>query len=94
MLRNLSEETLASPINVENYVCPLCGHKYDALNAQDELIRQSSDWLDNELKITELYTSDFSEEIRLFEREKQKVIDQIKKVWKQKKRNRRKIYYI
>lgn len=85
MLRNLSEETLASPINVENYVCPLCGHKYDELNAQDELIRQSSDWLDNELKITELYTSDFSEEIRLFEREKQKVIEQIKKVWKQKK---------
>lgn len=85
MLRNLSEETLASPINAENYVCPLCGHKYDELNAQDELIRQSSDWLDNELKITELYTSDFSEEIRLFEREKQKVIEQIKKVWKQKK---------
>ncbi len=85
LLRKLSEETLASPINVQNYVCPLCGHRYEELNAQDELIKQSSEWLENERKVTELYTSDFSEEIRLFEREKQKVIDQIKKVWKQKK---------
>lgn len=83
MLQNLSEETLATPIIAQNYVCPLCGQSCEELVEKDEQIKQSSEWLSNELKVAQKYTFEFSEEIRVFESKKDDVVNRIKKIWKQ-----------
>ncbi|MCH5151556.1 MAG: DUF3732 domain-containing protein [Clostridiales bacterium] len=83
MLNNLSEETSASPITVQNYVCPLCGQSCEELVEKDEQIKQSAEWLNNELKVAQKYKSEFSEEIRIFENQRENVVNQIKKIWKQ-----------
>lgn len=42
-----------------------------------------TEWLDNELRITEKYTADFSEDVRKLKDEHSKIEEKIKEVWKQ-----------
>ncbi len=66
-----------------DYICPLCGTRCDAITEEDEEIQQSKDWLNSELQITTNYNEGFSEDIRLLEAEKEEVISQIKIRWKE-----------
>ena len=64
MLNDLKEQTSVAKIEVDEYICPLCGHKCEEVSANDSKLIEATEWLDNELKITKKYTADFSEDIR------------------------------
>lgn len=44
---------------------------------------ENTEWLDNELRITEKYTSDFSEDVRKLKEAHSKIDEKIRDVWKQ-----------
>lgn len=44
---------------------------------------EATEWLDNELRITEKYTSDFSEDVRKLKESHSKIDEKIRDVWKQ-----------
>lgn len=49
----------------------------------DSKLIEATEWLDNELRITEKYTADFSEDVRKLKDEHSKIEEKIKEVWKQ-----------
>ena len=83
MLKELKEKTDASEITTSEYTCPLCGHDCQNLSEKDLEITKASEWLDNELAITEKYTTDFSEDIRKLKEAHSNTEKRIRTVWKQ-----------
>ena len=83
LLQELHEQSIASPIEAQNYTCPLCGNSCSDLIVKDQNLKVANDWLENELELTSQYTTDFSEEIRKYEAQKDEVINNIRKIWKQ-----------
>ena len=49
----------------------------------DSKLIEATEWLDNELRITEKYTSDFSEDVRKLKEAHSKIDEKIRDVWKQ-----------
>lgn len=83
LLQELHEQSIASPIEAQNYTCPLCGNSCSDLIVKDQNLKVANDWLENELELTSQYTTDFSEEIRKYEAQKDEVVNNIRKIWKQ-----------
>lgn len=83
MLNNLKEQTSILDINTTKYMCPLCGHDCKEIAEKDTELIEAVAWLDNELMITEKYTTDFSEDIRKLKQAHSNIEDKIKEVWKQ-----------
>ena len=83
MLKELKEKTDASEITTSEYTCPLCGHDCQNLSEKDLEITKASEWLDNELAITEKYTTDFSEDVRKLKEAHSNTEKRIRAVWKQ-----------
>ena len=65
------------------YTCPLCGHECQEIAENDSKLIEATEWLDSELRITEKYTADFSEDVRKLRDEHSKIDEKIKDVWKQ-----------
>lgn len=64
VLGQLKQQADSAPIEGAEYICPLCGHEcVDITEADNELV-EAIGWLDNELRITEKYSMDFSEDAR------------------------------
>ncbi|MBR6413113.1 MAG: DUF3732 domain-containing protein [Oscillospiraceae bacterium] len=83
MLKELKQQTdIAEIANVE-YVCPLCGHDCREIAEADLKIVEAAEWLDQELQLTEKYTSDFSEERRELNEIHSQIGEQIRDVWRQ-----------
>lgn len=83
MLNDLKEQTSVAEITTTKYTCPLCGNDCKEINEKDSELIEATEWLDNELTITEKYTADFSEDIRKLKQAHSNVDAQIKDVWKQ-----------
>ena len=83
MLEQLKQQTEAAPAEVVQYACPLCGHECADLAKSDEEIVAATKWLDNELRITEKYTMDFSEDARKLNEGLRKIEEEIKDVLRQ-----------
>lgn len=83
MLKDLKERTSIAEIQTDEYTCPLCGHECQEIRDNDSKIFEAANWLDNELKITEKYTADFSEDIRKLNEAHSKIDEKIRDVWKQ-----------
>lgn len=83
MLKELKEQTDAAEITTSEYTCPLCGHDCQNLSEKDLEITKASEWLDNELAITEKYTTDFSEDVRKLKEAHSNTEKRIRDVWKQ-----------
>ena len=83
MLEQLKKQTEAAPAEVAQYACPLCGHECADLSKSDEEIVAATKWLDNELRITEKYTMDFSEDARKLNEGLRKIEEEIKDVLRQ-----------
>lgn len=83
MLMDLKQQTTIAEIEATEYICPLCGHNCQEIAENDSQLIEATEWLDNELKITEKYTADFSEDVRKLKDEHSKIDAKIKEVWKQ-----------
>lgn len=83
MLMDLKQQTTVAEIEATEYICPLCGHDCQEIAENDSQLIGATEWLDNELKITEKYTADFSEDVRKLKDEHSKIDAKIKEVWKQ-----------
>lgn len=83
MLKELKQQTGIAEIKTDKYTCPLCGQGCHEIAENDLKLIEATEWLDNELKITEKYTADFSEDIRKLEDEKVKLDAEIREVCKQ-----------
>lgn len=83
MLKDLKQQTSVTEITTTEYTCPLCGHECQEIAEKDAELVEAVEWLDNELKITEQYTADFSEDVRKLKNEHSKIDTKIKEVWKQ-----------
>lgn len=83
MLMDLKQQTTVAKIETTEYACPLCGHACQEIAENDSQLIEATEWLDNELKITEKYTADFSEDVRKLKDEHSKIDAKIKEVWKQ-----------
>lgn len=83
MLKDLKQQTSIAEIETDEYTCPLCGHECQEIAENDSQLIEATEWLDNELKITEKYTADFSEDVRKLKDEHSKIGAKIKEVWKQ-----------
>lgn len=84
VLKELKEKTETSAIDTDaSYKCPLCGGGCPDIQEIDKELQKSSAWLDNELKITSQYTVAFEEDIRKLTSQKDSIIAEIKKVWKE-----------
>lgn len=83
MLKDLKQQTSVAAIETSEYICPLCGHDCQELSRKDSELIEATEWLDNELMVTEKYTSDFSEDIRKLENIHARIDAEIRDVWKQ-----------
>ncbi|MBR2411201.1 MAG: DUF3732 domain-containing protein [Clostridia bacterium] len=83
MLNDLKEQTSVVDITTKMYMCPLCGHDCKEITEKDAELIEAAAWLDNELTITEKYTTDFSEDIRKLKQAHSNIEAKIKEVWKQ-----------
>lgn len=81
MLKDLKQQTSVAGIETDQYTCPLCGHECQEITENDSKLIEATEWLDSELRITEKYTADFSEDVRKLREEHSKI--EIKDVWKQ-----------
>lgn len=83
MLKDLKEQTSVAEIETTDYICPLCGHDCKEIAEKDAQLREASEWLDNELKITEKFTADFSEDVRKLKQEHSHIDDKIREILQQ-----------
>lgn len=83
MLQELKNQTSISDISVEEYSCPLCGNKCEEISNDDAALLEATSWLDNELEITDKYTSDFSEDIRKLKEVHREIENAIKNIWRE-----------
>lgn len=83
MLKELKQQTDAAEIASVDYVCPLCGHDCHNISETDLRILEATEWLDQELQLTEKYTSDFSEDLRKLNDIHSQIEEQIQDVWRQ-----------
>lgn len=83
MLNTLKQKTSAAKIETEEYTCPLCGQKCQEISDNDAKLIEATDWLDDELKITEKYTADFSEDIRKLNEDHEKIKENIRNTSRQ-----------
>ena len=83
MLTELKQQTSVAEIATDKYTCPLCGHNCGEITENDSKLIEATEWLDNELKVTERYTADFSEDVRKLDDEHLKLETKIKEVWNQ-----------
>ena len=83
MLKDLKQQTSVAGIETDQYTCPLCGHECQEITENDSKLIEATEWLDSELRITEKYTADFSEDVRKLREEHSKIDEKIKDVWKQ-----------
>lgn len=83
MLKELKEQTNVTEISTDEYTCPFCGQKCQDIVEKDSDLMEATEWLDNELKITEKYTADFSEDVRKLKDAHSKIDKKIREVWKQ-----------
>lgn len=83
MLKDLKQQTSVVGIETDQYTCPLCGHECQEITENDSKLIEATEWLDSELRITEKYTADFSEDVRKLREEHSKIDEKIKDVWKQ-----------
>lgn len=63
MLKDLKQQTSVAGIETDQYTCPLCGHECQEITENDSKLIEATEWLDSELRITEKYTADFSEDV-------------------------------
>ena len=64
MLRQLKQQTDSAPVKVSQYICPLCGHDCTEIAEADNELSAATEWLTDELQITEKYMMNFSEDVR------------------------------
>ncbi len=83
MLQELKQQTVVLGVETSEYTCPLCGHDCNEISKKDSELIEATEWLDNELIITEKYTNDFSEDIRKLEDVHSQIESKIRDVWKQ-----------
>ena len=83
MLKELKQQTSIAEIKTDKYACPLCGQKCQEIAEHDSKLIEAAEWLDNELKITEKYTADFSEDVRKLKEAHSKIDEKIRNVWRQ-----------
>lgn len=83
MLKELKEQTKVSAIETDKYICPICGHDCQEIAERDAALIEATEWLDQELKLTEKYTTDFSEDVRKLEEEHSKIEEKIREIWNQ-----------
>lgn len=53
MLKDLKQQTSIAEIETDEYTCPLCGHECKEIAENDSKLIEATEWLDNELRITE-----------------------------------------
>lgn len=83
LLKELKQQTSIAEIETSNYTCPLCGHDCQEIVEHDAELIESTEWLDNELKIAEKYNADFSEDVRKLKNDHSLVEEKIRDIWKQ-----------
>ena len=83
MLKDLKQQTSVAGIETDQYTCPLCGHECQEITENDSKLIEATERLDSELRITEKYTADFSEDVRKLREEHSKIDEKIKDVWNQ-----------
>lgn len=83
MLEDLKQQTSIAEIETNEYTCPLCGHACQEIAENDSNLIEATEWLDNELSITEKYTADFSEDVRKLREAHSKISEKIRDVWRQ-----------
>lgn len=83
MLKDLKQQTSVADIETAEYVCPICGHNCNEIAEKDSELIEATEWLDNELMITEKYTADFSEDVRKLKDAHSQIENKICDVWKQ-----------
>lgn len=83
MLLELKQQTDVAEIEADKYVCPICGHDCTEIAEKDIELIEATEWLDNELKLTEKYTADFSEDVRKLKEEHAKIEEKIRETWRQ-----------
>lgn len=64
MLGQLKQQAASAPIEGSLYTCPLCGHECSEITEDDNELVEATQWLDDEIQITQKYTMDFSEDTR------------------------------
>lgn len=82
-LKELKQRTSIAEIKTDKYTCPLCGQKCQEIADNDSKLIEATEWLDNELQITEKYTADFSEDVRKLKDAHSKIDEKIRNVWRQ-----------
>ena len=78
MLRQVKQQTDSAPVEVSQYICPLCGHDCAEIVEADNELSAATEWLAAELQITEKYTMDFSEDVRKLNDGLRKIEEEIK----------------
>lgn len=83
MLQTLKEQADVKDSMQNKYICPICGSTCECILKDDKKVLEATEWLDNELEITNRYTNDFSEDVRKLKELHGEIEGQIKNVWGQ-----------
>ena len=83
MLKDLKQQTGVAEIETDEYTCPLCGNNCKEIAENDSNLIEATEWLDNELIITEKFTTDFSEDVRKLKEAHSNIDEKIRDVWRQ-----------
>lgn len=70
VLADLKKQTQLTSPHTSEYHCPVCGQNCNEISIHDREIQRADKWLLEELKSTQQYQIDFSEDIRKLEKEK------------------------
>lgn len=83
ILKELQTKTIFSKSNTEKYICPLCGGECKDIENDDKDIKEATEWLCKEIKMTKNYTNTFSEDVRKLEIQKDIIDSNIKNIFNQ-----------
>jgi hypothetical protein len=80
-LNQIKEESELYRPQQDKYCCPLCGNQCEDIYQIKEDLKNATQWLGKEMKISSRYSNNFLEDIRKLEMEKDKVDSEIRRTY-------------
>lgn len=80
-LNQIKEESELYRPKKDKYCCPLCGNQCEGIHKIKEDMKNATQWLEKEIKISSRYSNNFLEDIRKLEMEKDRVDSEIRRIY-------------
>jgi hypothetical protein len=80
-LNQIKEESELYRPQKDKYCCPLCGNQCEGIHKIKEDMKNATQWLEKEIKISSRYSNNFLEDIRKLEMEKNRTDSEIRRIY-------------